>query len=985
MNSHILVLLEGIVNLPERVRIGSLTSFVKSHKLSIAGVGLAAWLVTTNRGNKAIVATFNWVNQQLIQKLAPLSSPLHSSLTDWGVQISSRAFTKFGKRVNENIHRTFLTGFEVTARKSPGAHSHGESAAERTAVTGSIDDWIISNGFEVYSIAASGRDKDTLGYHQYYMPRDFITPPVNRKINGNDIIKVVDVDYYLDLPRWLGYGRPMVLYTFMPMKVSGTVDDGHFTIKDDVVTYNVNGGATYEHRLWNIARDWIITDHWWGCQISSIETRHVSEHRRVVMITPSYRVYGPFWWFIGQYKDRLCYRKISKDGVNRLDTMDKQGKRMVSIGLEGKYTSVELPYDLFEAIKVRRKETKNPEIHTVERYLMQTVFKEHFPQPSVTAAILHGILSVADPQPRELLPRGGTQYLLRTFQAVGTTSDYLVTEDGKRYGRVVGTPIINTESEALVARDSYNNDLLSVQGRVIKPHNDVIPPSKYNQWAGEFVRFLIPQPHTGIPWTVDRIIEMQNRPTQRARSDKSKNWLETDDTTTISGFMKHEASSKLSEPRMISAVTNRQTLLLATYVYGFVEGVLKHQPWYAPGKTPEQVTRQIMIIARRGPRISQTDYHRFDASVSLWSQCRIVRACMLRWVHDTHRSHLANLIDAEIHANARTKHGIMFALAGIVVTGSSKTALGNSLINTSNDYFAARHTMSPLDSFDSLGIYCGDDGDSTNDPTSIQLVASDLGMQIDCQIAREGDAVKFIGRVFLDPWTTPASVQDPLRTIGKLHVSTSSRSVPDHVALFNRASGYLELDPNAPITSAWCKRQLRQLRRDFPALDFDAAITKHEHLDRDRPYFVSRAKAGHAEGTFRGWPQPAENCALAYQRVAEALGVDSTQIREWHDLIGGTGTDAEIERCIQLPIPTTKIGAIIDGDSEIIGSPPAVPSNRIPSRAVVRARWTDLVQSETGEHTNRSHGATKEPATWVRGGRSNQRGRGNGSRRGSRN
>jgi hypothetical protein len=702
-----------------------------------------------------------------------LKTPIISRSTDWWTQIKSWVFTKFGRRINENIHTTFLTGFEVTERHSPSAHSHGTSAAERTSVTKAIDDWIVSNGYEVYSIAASGRDQGTLGYHQYYMARDYITPPVNRKITKNDIIKVVDVDYYLDLPRWLGNGRPMVLYTFMPMKVSGVVDNGHFTIQDNKVTYNVNGGAKYEHQLWNIARDWIISDHWWGTQISSIETRHMSEHRRIVMITPSFRVYGPFWWCVGNRDDRLQRRQITVDGINRLDTMDKDGKRMVSIGVEGQFASIELPYDLFEAIKIRRKETKAPEIHTIERYLMQSVFKEYFDQPSVSAALLHGILSIADPQPRELLSRGGTQHMLKTFQSVGKTG-YLVTEDGKSYGRVVGTPIIDKESEALVARESYNNDLMSVEGRVIRPHNNVTPPAKYNQWAGEFVKFLIARPHTGVPWTVDRVIAMQSKPTQRARSDKSKHWLETDDTTVISGFMKHEPSTKLSEPRMISAVTNRQTLLLATYVYAFVEDCLKQQPWYAPGKTPEQVARRMTVIASKGKRLCQTDYHRFDASVSMWSRCRIDRASLLRWVHPTHRAHAANLYDAEIKATARTKHGVQFDLAGIVVTGSSNTARGNSLINTSNDYFAARHTMSPLDAWENLGQYGGDDGDSLNDPSSIQLVATDLGMSIDCQPAYEGEAVKFLGRLFLDPWTTPASVQDPARTIGKLHVSTSS-------------------------------------------------------------------------------------------------------------------------------------------------------------------------------------------------------------------
>jgi len=860
------------------------------------------------------------------------------------VQLNSWIMVKFGTRLNPTIHSEFQTGFTVVERKSPAAHSHAVSAAERTAVTGAIDNWIRSTGREIYTVSGSSRDRETVGYHQFYMARDFLLPPRNVDLTEHHVIKMVDVDYHVNMPRWISYGKPILLYSFVPMKTAGTVEDGHFNIVKDTVNYFVNGGARYKHQLWDYNRDWIVTDYWWGSIVSSIDTRHVSDHRRIVLITPSYQVRGPFWWFVGDFEDRLKRQRITTNGVNRLDCTTADGDRYVSLALEGEFCSVEVKYDLLSAIEIRRRESKKPEIHVIERYLMQTSNKENFPQPAISAALLHAIYEKMIPYPTNLLCRGGSQTILKTFQTIGGRG-HLVTEDGIGYGRIVGLRICDKQSESVVPRESYNNDLSSVNGRVKQPHNDIVPPGRYHQYAAEFIKFLIPdeRAHKGVPWTIERIEALQCRQTQKLRNDRYRNWLTTADDTSIRAFLKHETMAKISEPRCIQQVSGRQTLLMACYVYAFTEDIMKDQPWYAPGKTPKEIAERIQDVAQDQLYIGQTDYSRFDATVSMFLSVYVDRASLLRWVHPQHRDELAKLYDAEKNAQGRTKHGVAFDVLWMTITGGGNTTSGNTKINAFTDYCAGRVShYPPSDAWKQLGIYGGDDGNSKNEAASAQLVAKELGLKLEHVTSYRGESVRFLGRLFLDPWTTDASVQDPIKSIPKLHISITGKDVPEHVALFNRANGYLELDPTAPIVSAWCRRTLRRLRRDFGETDLAAEVNRWEPLlTRDRPYYSHRSQGGSGGG----WPQPAEDCELAYECVATALGVDAARVHEWHDRLDGEGEDSEVQCEIQIPQAAPKIGAIVTGDTCVVSLPVDVPNPVLPTARVAARQGRDMVHA----------------------------------------
>lgn len=67
-------------------------------------------------------------------------------------------------------------------------------------------------------------------------------------------------------------------------------------------------------------------------------------------------------------------------------------------------------------------------------------------------------------------------------------------------------------------------------------------------------------------------------------------------------------------------------------------------------------------------------------------------------------------------------------------------------------------------------------------------------------------------------------MQDPLRTLPKLHLSMAPRGTSIEQAAFNRATGYLVTDANTPIIGAYCRAVLRILKVSHPTLEYKSGV-----------------------------------------------------------------------------------------------------------------------------------------------------------------
>lgn len=99
----------------------------------------------------------------------------------------------------------------------------------------------------------------------------------------------------------------------------------------------------------------------------------------------------------------------------------------------------------------------------------------------------------------------------------------------------------------------------------------------------------------------------------------------------------------------------------------------------------------------------------------------------------------------------------------------------------------------------------------------------------------------------------------------KLHITFADSDVPKEVALFNRAKGYFDLDPNAPIVGDWCRKVLELLKEKS-----EEAGKAWEKCWKDRPYYS-------------GWPSASKEDAEPI--VAKELGIDVEAVRKICDTI----------------------------------------------------------------------------------------------------
>lgn len=134
------------------------------------------------------------------------------------------------------------------------------------------------------------------------------------------------------------------------------------------------------------------------------------------------------------------------------------------------------------------------------------------------------------------------------------------------------------------------------------------------------------------------------------------------------------------------------------------------------------------------------------------------------------------------------------------------------MCNAFVSYIANRYTgMRPEEAYAHIGLAYGDDGlrgGNISDDV-IQKAAADLGFDLRvCNRAKKGKPVSFLSRVFADPWSSPASIQSPLRTLLKIHTSVDTVNDPGVVG-WSKTTAYLVTDSLTPFVSNWCRAYQR--------------------------------------------------------------------------------------------------------------------------------------------------------------------------------
>jgi len=811
---------------------------------------------------------------------------------------------------NQNVMDYWQNTANLPEQKTTQGHTHAQAANARTRAARLVDTMALQLGKSNYVVSSCRRENElNPTFHGYYIDKDLQHNRRRDSIPSDAIIKMIDVDYYIKWSDWACAPRPVVAYTFSPKTVCHDGPEFSYALSsDDAVRYQVNGGTTYEHKLWDYSNDFLAVRtplrllNGWRPNfrlprdvVYAVNSKRVDEYHNLVLLNPVYSIlaYKPSFWPGGLH--HLSRRRFKYgNGVMNSFRDDEGVKTSVGTCADGyAVTAVTVDRKTYEALRLRFPETKKPCISSVERHLKAVGIDDPVDEAPVMFSILkHTTASL----PQTVVDRPGTfspPYKPSSYVAVGG----FVSEEGTEIGRQLTCPLVTHPD--VFPRVSVNNDLLTVQKRILAPRNNKVPPARFEKYAAEFVGMLVTKRHCGYPYSIEDVRDRQNRPAQRGRSDAVVNWASNPSgkPISVSAFMKREPYPKAGAPRNISTVPTEHNLHLSAFTYAFKEQVLRQQPWYVPGMAPREVAERIAEICRAS-LVAETDFTTMDGSIPEWLKKFVTIPAYQAWVTNEYANILTKVLQAEHRANAVTSNGVAYNVEFSQLSGSPGTTDCNSLANAFITYCALREMgYSPQEAYSRLGAYGGDDGVSRDvDPVVLTNTATLLGMKLKCIPVRNG-ACSFYGRVFFNADCGQiGSIQDPERTWRKLHLSTAPADVSDKRALANRTFGYLTLDPAAPVTSDWC-RKVREL----------TGITGGEVTRYDSYHAWLQVSEGH-----EGWPQMPRD--LAFEAIAWRLDRDEAEVRDLADSILNAKKMTDLEELWDNPVPPNPFTVDMDGE-----------------------------------------------------------------------
>lgn len=713
----------------------------------------------------------------------------------------------------------------MTTRTATQSHSHASAADNRCVANTAIEIFTDLLGKKIYSIAPSNADNRLFdSSRNYFTAKDLQQQVKSAPLTPQHIIKLIDVDYYIDLSQVL-VNNDVIIYTFVPQAVAGTTADGVYTTDcDNNVVTSVHGGATYRHQLWDFDTDHIAVDHWWGTTVYLVEQSMMAHDRRLVYFNMIRKVYGPWAWFMpGERLSRkqlvhgdLAHMRVMALGykeINGTMTVDPYMSTVGhSIGLVGDTESALVPDGLFTTTYVRVAHSARPAISDVERLVRGANLKDPIHLSTVLFEFLQSNAA------RELIDRLRQKELItQTYQpktGFYQTLAPLQTEDAKPVMRSLHPPLCLGVAHP---GRSHNNDQSCVSGRVYATRNQTItyPPFYWN-CLHEFITRCVPNEdmHTLVPNDFETQFATLKRPSQRGFLNAVQSMLFHDSGFSVKAFLKAESYAKVTNPRNISTLPPGHNFRLGAYIYP-VTDLLKrtsygeHGPWYAFGLHPRQLSDVMYTKAIFAANLTECDVDRNDGSTP-YIYSVLDAAILMRAYAPEFHPEIQRLNAKERYAGGITASGLRYTSADQTLSGSSKTSFRNTIGDAYAHYVALRYTYEPDDAWNRLGMYGGDDSITPDMPAStIEGVFAKLGMSVRATTRPVTQPCGFLGRIYLNLSVSSHSIIDPMRHIIKVHMTHQPREVPDNIAARQKAESMLITDPGVPIISHWARMILR--------------------------------------------------------------------------------------------------------------------------------------------------------------------------------
>lgn len=739
--------------------------------------------------------------------------------------------------INESdIRCGFRHAFDEPAFVMIRDASHPYAAHERSEMRVQLLKYAIATGLKVFVYDASKSDIKWVnrnpnafsGYtREHHGDKDLGLDHHSASPNSGDIVVMVDSDYYHeDMPEIIAENI-CVFYTFSPEAAGGKVKDGVFEIlADDRISMTINGGAVYTHPIWNWFVDHVSVHDAFGRTVVLVETRRVSEHRFLVLTVPIAWVphgyhnianYLPKSTEPSQPLCRMCYNTC---GVVAVRVMLDGGVDTISLSRTGLAAKLILPYCVYVASHIGYNALTKKSSGSIEKYV-QHVWQgqEDFVSKVTLLADIYSQLGSTILSPYRVgVPSGLNPPI---FQQDGFVDfdrpmhdtecvDVSTTAETRASGRSLGAQIVPGPT---LIRNGKVATSFAIDKRIVEPTSAASSRkvfAKYLRLCDLFCRFVLVS-FKGMcsPLEVQEVYEHFKKAGQKADCDEVAHNLTVVDERfkSILAFIKAEAATDPSKPqRIISPVSKEHKVNWSQYTIPVTER-MDTLECYAFCKTPKEIASRVHDIARRAKHLVMTDFSKFDGTLS--DVMNEVELKMITWCyHPTHHARITTLSKAEQKKDAYL-NGQQYYTGTSRLSGTPGTALFNSLSNMFVAFCALLSTKdpntgdnyTPASAAKNLGVYGGDDGMTPNaNPTKYKAIAAELGLNLTIEDAcKPSEPITFLARTYLSPSSSPGSISDIARVLGKVHLSVAPRDVPDEVIYARKAMALRVTDPDTPI------------------------------------------------------------------------------------------------------------------------------------------------------------------------------------------
>jgi len=222
-----------------------------------------------------------------------------------------------------------------TTDPETSGHSHPVAASTRDSVNFWMNEFISAQGLDIYSIQPSAKDVEA-GFdyaHARHIGLDNHTLPSVSPVRPTTFFKMVNVDYYMrDLMDLLWYCKPVLLYTFTPIKPSGVACKGEYVWRarsDGSVECTVAGSTHYAHHLWQWETSSVEVSFGFYKVIYSCEVRKLHDDGNFAAVILVPRARGATWPF--QYGCTVKRREFHVNSVTIRTLEDARAKNKTAI------------------------------------------------------------------------------------------------------------------------------------------------------------------------------------------------------------------------------------------------------------------------------------------------------------------------------------------------------------------------------------------------------------------------------------------------------------------------------------------------------------------------------------------------------------------------------------------------------------------------------------------------------------------------------